>query len=70
MTKRYYDLHVFLSRSSGYSVPIEIESVKVLSEDEIIQYAIDNNLIDSDDSDMIDYVVEIDYSEYELMQGI
>jgi len=68
--KRYFDLHVFYSRKDGFSVPVEIDSDNVYSEDEVIKYAVDNNLVDSEDSNHVDYVNEIELDEYNDMKGI
>ena len=70
MKKFYYDLHVFYSRKDGFSVPVMIESEEVLSEDEVIKYAVDNNIIDGEDANQVDSVVEIPEFEYNQMKGI
>ena len=67
--KRYYDIHLFYSRRDGYSLPFSTESEKELSEENVIQLAIDNKFIDTDDADYIDYVNEISEVEYKLIGG-
>jgi hypothetical protein len=68
MKKRFYDVHVFYSRSDGYTIGVEIESVNPLSEDQIIEFAADNQLFTDDgDQNHVDYVVEISESEYKLL---
>lgn len=68
--KKYFDLHVFYSRKNGFSVPVEIETEDELLEDEVIEYATKNNLIDEDDANQVDSVVEISEKEYNDMKGI
>lgn len=62
----YYDLHVFYSRNDGFSVPVEMDvkpSDNILDED-VIRFAVKNELIDSEDAKHVDYVEEIDESEF------
>lgn len=66
--KLYYDLHVFYSRNDGFSVPIEIETEKTLTDIDVINHAINTELIDSEDANNVDYVTEIEKSEYEEMK--
>jgi hypothetical protein len=70
MKKFYYDLHVFYSRKDGFSVPIVIEGEESHLEEEVIKYAVDNDLISDEDSGQVDSVVEIDEFEYNQMKGI
>ncbi|MCK9543428.1 MAG: hypothetical protein M0R03_15515 [Novosphingobium sp.] len=67
MEKFYYDLHVFYSRNNGFSKPLMIESEEELAEDEVIDYALKNNIIDSEDANQVDYVLTIDENEYNQM---
>jgi len=68
MKTRFYDVHVFFSRNDGYTVGVKIESVNPLSEDQIIEFAADNQLFTDDgDQNHVDYVVEISESEYKLL---
>jgi len=69
--KRYYDLHVFYSRKDGFSVPVEIETdEEMLTDEEVIEFAEKNGLIDDSDSNQFDYVGEIELNEYNDMKGI
>lgn len=68
MATFYFDLHVFYSRNNGYSVPVKMEKEYKPSEEQIIQYAIDNKLIDSEDAQQIDYVDDIDEETYKEMK--
>jgi len=69
--KRYYDLHVFYSRTDGFSVPVEIETdEEMLTDEEVIEFAEKNGLIDDSDSNQVDYVGEIELNEYNDMKGI
>ena len=63
--KKYFDLHVFYSRNNGFSFGLIIESEdENLQEDFIIQQAILQGKVDSDDADMIDSVDEVSEEEY------
>jgi hypothetical protein len=66
--KFYYDVHVFLSRQDGYSIGIEIESARPLTEDQVIEFAADCLLFTDDgDQNHVDYVEEIDEEQYKLL---
>jgi hypothetical protein len=68
MKTRFYDVHVFFSRYDGYSIGVKIESVKPLSEEQILEFAADNQLFtDGGDENHVDYVEEIAESEYKLL---
>jgi hypothetical protein len=68
MKTRFYDVHVFFSRQDGYSVGVKIESVKPLSEDQVIEFAADNSLFTDDgDQNHVDYVEEIAENEYKSL---
>jgi hypothetical protein len=68
MKKRFYDVHVFLSRQDGYTIGVKIESIEPLSEERIIEFAADNNLFTEDgDQNYVDYVEEIHEAEYNLI---
>jgi uncharacterized protein YneR len=68
MKTRFYDVHVFFSRNDGYSIGVKVESVNPLSEEQILEFATDNNLFTDDgDQNHVDYVEEIDEVEYKLM---
>ena len=66
--KRFYDVHVFYSRTDGYSIGIEIESVKPLTENQIIEFAADSGLLQDGDESQVDYVQEISEIEYKLLK--
>lgn len=68
--KKYYDLHVFHSRNDRFSVPLEIESDVELSENDVIDFAVNKDHIDLDDAEHVDYVNEIDEDDYKLMKAI
>lgn len=67
MKKFYYDLHVFYSRNNGFSMPLMIESEDELFEDDVIDFALKNNIIDSEEANQVDYVLTIDETEYNQM---
>jgi hypothetical protein len=66
MQTKYYSIHVFYSRKSGFSVPFETD---VEGEDEIIIAAVKAGILDEEDADSVDSVDEIDENEFNLMGG-
>jgi len=67
---KYFDVHVFYSRSNGYSVPIKINTSEIDEDDDaIINYAIARDKLEPDDADQVDYVEEIEYDDYIAMGG-
>lgn len=68
MKTRFYDVHVFFSRQDGYSIGVKIESMNPLSEEQIIEFAADNQMFTEDgDQNYVDYVEEIDEVQYKLL---
>lgn len=67
MKVSYYDVHVFYDRKNGFSSPIKIESDKTLTDEEVIEYAVNNEHIDSEDARYVDNVTEISEDEYDQM---
>lgn len=68
---RYYEVHVFYSREDGYSFGVKIESIHPLEEDQIIQYAVDNELFtETGDEILVDYTEEIDEQTYNILKNI
>ena len=65
MKEFYYDVHVFHSRKSGFSVVVKSDTE--LSDDEAIALAVKQEKIDSEDADSVDYVEEIDKETYDFM---
>jgi uncharacterized protein YneR len=66
--KRFYDVHVFFSRQDGYSVGVEIESPRPLTEEQIIEFTADSDLFTEDgDGNNVDYVEEISETQYKLL---
>lgn len=65
----YFDLHVFYSRNDGFSVPIKMEADSKPTEEQIIDFALVNDLIDSEDAKMVDYVDDIEEDTYSDMGG-
>jgi hypothetical protein len=67
----YFDVHVFIRRGEGYSIPVKIETDKNgVLDDEVIQHAIDNKQFSEvGDAQMVDYVDEIDSEQYSAMEG-
>jgi hypothetical protein len=67
---KYFDVHVFYSRSHGFSVPIKINTSEVDEDDDaIIEYAILNDKLDRDDADSVSYVQEVKLYDYIGMGG-
>jgi hypothetical protein len=68
-TPYYFDVHVFFSRTEGYSIPVKITGVEdTPTEDEVIQFCVDNNKFGEEgDERYVDHVDEIDVKEYKLM---
>ena len=68
MKTRFYDVHVFFSRQDGYSIGVKIEIANPLSDEQILEFAADNQLFTDDgDQNHVDYVIEIDEEEYKLI---
>lgn len=67
---KYFDVHVFYSRTKGFSVPIKINTCEVDEDDDaIIKFAIANNKLDPDDADSVSYVQEVELYDYIGMGG-
>lgn len=68
---KYFDVHVFYSRTDGFSVPIKINTSEVDTDDDaVIEYAILNNRLDRDDADHVSYVEEVKLYDYIGMGGL
>ena len=67
--KRYFDVHVFHSRNNGYSIPIETVITDDYLGEEIISEAVNQDKLDPDDMNCVDYVKEINQKEYKDMLG-
>jgi hypothetical protein len=68
MKTRFYDVHVFYTREDGYSIGVKIETLEPLTEEQVIEFANDNNMFTDDgDGNHVDYVAEIDEAEYKLL---
>ena len=67
--KKYFDVHVFYSRKDGFSVPVVIETENDLDDEEVIMFAVDNDLISDEDSGQVDYVIEIEEDDYNDIKG-
>ncbi len=65
----YFDLHVFHSRNDGFSVPVRIQAESKPTEEQVIENALINDLIDSEDAKCVDYVDDIDSETYIEMGG-
>jgi len=68
MKNYYYDVHVFFSRTDGYSIPVKTDYT--MDDDEVIDFARENNLFTDDgDGNHVDYVEQIDENQYKAMGG-
>lgn len=68
---KYFDVHVFYSRTNGFSVPIKINtSIVDTDDDAIIQYAISIGRLDKYDADHVSYVEEVELYDYIGMGGL
>jgi hypothetical protein len=67
---KYFDVHVFYSRTKGFSVPIKINTSEVDEDDDaIIEFAIATDKLDPDDADSVSYVQEVELYDYVGMGG-
>lgn len=67
MKMKYFDVHVFYSRKDGFSVFVKTTKD---TEEEVIEEAIKQKLIDSEDAKHVDYVEEISKAEYKRVQSV
>lgn len=66
--KYFYEIHVFFSRTDGYSIPVTTDHA--MDEDNLINLARKNNLFTDDgDANHVDYVDEIDEDTYFELGG-
>lgn len=68
--KRFYNLHVFITRNDGFSKLVEIESKNRLTDDEVIEYAVENDIISDEDALMVDYVEELTEEEVQVCKFV
>ena len=73
----YYDVHVFISRSDGYSIPVAIQPIQPnhmvegFSDDEVIDFASEMNMFTEEgDENHVDRVTSISKEEFNEMKGI
>ena len=70
MQTRYYDVHCDFKDGTGYSIPLMIETVNNLTDDEVISFCKENNLFtDKGDVFFVDSVTEIDEEDYQDLKG-
>ena len=68
---KYFDVHVFYSRTDGFSVPIKINTSEVDTDDDaVIEYAISIGRLDRDDANNVSYVEEVELHDYIGMNGL
>lgn len=68
---KYFDVHVFYSRTDGFSVPIKINTSEVDTDDDaVIEYAISIGRLDRDDAEHVSYVEEVELHDYIAMHGL
>lgn len=69
-TPYYFSVHVFFSRHDGYSIPVKIYADEEPTEDEVIEYCVENDkFAESGDENYVDTVDEIDLKEYNEMKN-
>lgn len=75
--KKFFDVHVFHSRKNGFSVPVVMDDqvddtidINDIPDEQVIQKAVNNDQIDSEDADSVDYVEEISEYDFVAMGGI
>ena len=67
---KYFDVHVFYSRTDGFSVPIKINTSEVDTDDDaVIEFAIATNKLERDDAEHVSYVEEVELYDYVGMGG-
>jgi len=68
---KYFDVHVFYSRTDGFSVPIKINTSEIDTDDDaVIEYAISIGRLDRADADHVNYVEEVELHDYIGMNGL
>ena len=74
--RKFFDVHVFHSRKNGFSVPVVMDDqlddtidINDIPDEQVIQKAVDNGQIDSEESDSVDYVEEILEEDFFAMGG-
>ena len=69
---QYFDVHVFYSRKDGFSVPVAIPNRnedQSYDDDEMIELAVAQGVLDAEDANHVDSVDEITEQEYNQMKG-
>ena len=67
MEKRFFDLHVFINRKSGYSLGVimEVPIGTDIQDNDVIEFAEKSNLFtEKGDGEMVDTVDEVTEIEY------
>ena len=68
---QYFDVHVLITRTRGYSIPVKIQSNKLLTDENVIEFCKENRLFEEkEDCKIVDYVTEMEESEYKEMKNI
>jgi len=73
---RYFDVHVVedYEDNTGFSLPVKIKEgtfeIDGYDYADVINWAVKNDLLDSEDARNVDNVEEIDWHEYKMMKGI
>lgn len=65
--QKFYGVHVFYTRLDGFTIPVK--TLRSMDEDEVIEYAMDHYLLESEDANHVDYVEEIDENTYKILGG-
>jgi hypothetical protein len=67
--KRFFDVHFFCNGKEDFSVPVQINSDGCVTENMVIEKAITDEQINSDDTIQVDYVEIIDEELFVKLGG-
>lgn len=65
--EKFYMVHVFYTRLDGFSIPVK--TLSPMDDEEVITYALDHYLLESEDANHVDYVEEINEETYKSLGG-
>ncbi len=67
----YFDINVKMGcRGASFSVPVKIEDNSITSGDDVVEFALKNNILTEEYSENVNYVEDITEEEYNDMKGI
>lgn len=70
--KKYFNIGVFYHKKNSFSVYVEmpVETDENIDDDVVVQYAIDNDMMDEEDANQVIYVEEMEEEDYKQTKGI